>query len=443
MDVIHTTGSSVGARPAAVPFREIGSIRDRLRVLLRHPVRVYRRILEELPYDYPPAIIVIADVANLIIGLAAIGQRHSYFPSALPLLALVLLYPSVPLFCFARVVPHPLMLGVGGLAAVAVFLLQPASSDFAPYLLVVAAGEVAAIARKRVSAAYAAVAILELLAFDLNGHLLWNSPGTRFQGLPIYVVCVTLGWMVGVMLQYQRKYLYQEREYQEVRAAHAADEERRRIAREVHDVIAHSLSVTLLHLTAARHALQTDRDVDEAVDALTDAERLGRQAMADIRRTVGLLDARPSSSAPEPGLGDFDDLVGDFVRAGLCVRYECTGEISTVTAAVGLALYRIGQESLANVVKHAPGATVTVRLAVNAAAVGLVVDNTLPAGLPVESVGGMGLSGMRQRAELLGGRMSAGPFDDGWSVRAQFPLTPSRGGLACPVFPGLLHGTGA
>lgn len=274
--------------------------------------------------------------------------------------------------------------------------------------------------------------MLQLVAFDAIGHV----P----EGLPTYLVGIAFGWMAGLMLQYQRRFLYQERGYQDIRAAQAADEERHRIAREVHDVIAHSLSVTLLHLTAARHALETDRDVEEAVEALTDAERLGRQAMADIRRTVGLLDARPWKQVPEPGVEDIEDLVGDFVRAGLDVRYDREGDLGAVSPAVGLALYRIGQESLANVVKHAYGASARVRLAVDATVVTLTVDNTVPAGLPAQRGAGMGLSGMRQRAELLGGRMTAGPSGRGWSVRAGIPLAPGRGGFSCSVLPGATTG---
>ena len=82
----------------------------------------------------------------------------------------------------------------------------------------------------------------------------------------------------------------------------AASEERRRIAREIHDVVAHSLSITLLNLTVARHALQQDRDIDDAIEALQDAERVGLQAMSDVRLTVGLLGAGPSSPTPEPGI---------------------------------------------------------------------------------------------------------------------------------------------
>ncbi|MEV0293090.1 histidine kinase [Nocardia sp. NPDC050710] len=438
MDVIHAIPSPVGARPA-IPFRESGRVRDRFAAFLRNPIAVVRRSLEELPFDYPPSVMISADAALVVVAVGATIQRHDYFPTVLPLLAVLLVFASVPLFCFFGVTPSPILLAASGLGATAIFLTQPVSADFAPFVLVVMVGEVAAIVSKRWSAVFAVLAVLELIAFDMAGHLQWSVSGQRLQGIQMYTVGIALGWLVGVMLQYQRKFLYQERESQAIREAQAAGEERRRIAREVHDVIAHSLSITLLHLTAARHALQTDRDVDDAVEALVDAERLGRQAMADIRRIIGLLDTGPSKTVPEPGIGDIEDLVGDFVRAGLDVRATFAGDLDTVSAGVGLALYRIGQESLANVVKHAPGATATVRLTVDEAAVRLDVDNTLPAGPARDPGGGMGLSGMRQRAELLGGRIAAGPYDDGWSVRAEFPLAASRARLSCPL-PGLVHG---
>ncbi|WP_082393211.1 sensor histidine kinase [Nocardia arizonensis] len=444
MDVIHAIGSPPSA-VAAVPFRERGTIRDRFAAFIRHPIAVVRTNLEELPFDYPPSVMISADAALIIVVGGAMIQRHDYFPTVLPLAAAMLVFVSVPMFCFFGLTPSPILLAASGLGATAIFLLQPVSADFAPFVLVVVVGEVAAIVAKRWSALFAVLAMLELVAFDAAGYLYWNTDGHRLQGIQMYTIGVALGWLVGVMLQYQRRFLYQERESQAIRATRAADEERGRIAREVHDVIAHSLSVTLLHLTAARHALQTDRDVDDAVEALVDAERLGRQAMADIRRTIGLLDnGQPSKHAPEPGLGDIDDLVTDVVRAGLDVRSSRTGDVGAVSPAVGLALYRIAQESLANVVKHAPGASVTVRLVVDAGSARLSVDNTLPQPPPRERPGGiggngMGLDGMRQRAELLGGAINAGPYDDGWSVRAEFPIGSHRGMPSCPL-PGLING---
>ena len=144
---------------------------------------------------------------------------------------------------------------------------------------------------------------MEDLSLLMNGFATVLS----WQNIGLMAIGILLGMFVGVLLQYQRRFLYQERENQAIRSGKAADEERRRIAREVHDVIAHSLSITLLHLTAARRALQTDDDPTEAVEALVEAERLGRQAMADIRRTVGMLDAGPAQMAPEPGAADIDE----------------------------------------------------------------------------------------------------------------------------------------
>lgn len=403
--------------------RRIAALRDRT-------AGEVRRRLDKAPVDYPPSVILSADAAMLSIAVAAGFQRHAYFPTVLPVIAVGLLLGELALIAFTPMVPTPLSLGLPALAAAAVLLAQPVDGDFAPFILVVAAGQIAAIIPKRRSFVAALVALAELVAFDLAGNLVGGSEHFRLEGLPMYAIGVLLGWMCGAMLYDQRRFLYQERAYQRIRSTRAADEERRRIAREVHDVIAHSLSITLLHLTAARRALQTDEDVTEATEALIDAERLGRQAMADIRRTVGLLDARPAGSAPEPGVDGLADLVDDFVRAGLDLGYRATGDPAAVSAATGLGLYRIGQESLANIAKHAPGASGAVELVVGARHVTLTVRNTLPAGAGTAgSAGrGMGIAGMRHRAELLGGALTAGAEAGHWVVRAAVPLTESSSG---------------
>jgi signal transduction histidine kinase len=173
------------------------------------------------------------------------------------------------------------------------------------------------------------------------------------------------------------------------------------------------LSVTLLHTTAARRGLQEDRDIDDAVVALEQAEQLGRQAMADIRRTVGLLDDGPMKLAPEPGAGEIAGLVNDFARGGLNVTLRADGPVDGVSAAVGLALYRITQESLANVAKHAPDAQSTVTLAISRASAMLTISNQLPVTVvAAQAPEGRGLRGMRQRVELLGGHIDIGPAND-------------------------------
>jgi signal transduction histidine kinase len=208
----------------------------------------------------------------------------------------------------------------------------------------------------------------------------------------------------------------------------------------VHDLVAHSLSVTMLHLTAARREVEDaarqgdSARLDDAVAALQDAERVGRRAMADIRGTVSLLaedGAGPAS--PAPGLDDVPALVADFRRAGLEVAYDAAGELSDVPASTALGLYRIVQESLANVAKHAPGARVQVRLDVDRDPGELVVASDLPRGAR-RNPGGSGLSGMAERATQLGARFSAGPVDRSWVVRVELPrgdLTAE--GHVCPL----------
>ncbi len=242
----------------------------------------------------------------------------------------------------------------------------------------------------------------------------------------LYLGFIAVGWLLGYLMRTQRLLLAEQIAAQEMLAEHAAADERRRIAREVHDVIAHSLSITLLHVTGARRALQQDRDVDDAVEALEQAERLGRQAMADIRRTVGLLDNWPTKTAPttpEPGIDDIAALVEGFQRAGLAVGLCVEGPTDHVSAAVGLALYRITQESLANIAKHAPESKAGVVLDVSTVSARLAITNLLPAAvMAAPSPEGRGLRGMRQRVELLGGAIDVGPTRDGWSVCAEIPL---------------------
>jgi signal transduction histidine kinase len=184
--------------------------------------------------------------------------------------------------------------------------------------------------------------------------------------------------------------------------------------------------------SACPAAARSERDVDDAVDALVDAERLGRQAMADIRRTVGLLDGGPTKIAPEPGIDDIPDLIDYFVQAGLQVTLCSEGRQDQVSAAIGLALYRITQESLANVAKHAPSSKVTVRLDVSPSSVALSIVNEMPVAVAAiaASRDGRGVSGMRERVELLGGVIDAGPCRNGWSVRAEIPLADAQ---QCPL----------
>ncbi|MFI6432827.1 sensor histidine kinase [Rhodococcus oryzae] len=377
---------------------------------------LHRRVAV-LPYDYPPAIPIASDLGLIAAAIVAVAQRGALIPPGWALIGGLIAMSACLGVMLGLPVPHPRLVPVTLIASTfvgtALLLLDPVPNDVAPFILIVGVAQVAATTGPRVSVSVAVAAVGMIVAAATLGDL---------EGIPPYLTGVVLGWMVGFVLQTQLRLLQREREAVAGRAEQAASDERRRIAREVHDVIAHSLSITLLHLTGARRALQEDRDVDEAIEALTDAERLGRQAMADIRQTVGLLDAGPSRVAPEPDIADIPELVADFVRAGVHVKYDLTGSPEAVSAATGLGLYRITQESLANVVKHAPGETAKVRLRVADDAVVVSIVNGTHRAPRSEPGAGSGLRGMRQRAELLGGSLVAGPDANGWSVRAEFPL---------------------
>jgi signal transduction histidine kinase len=398
-------------------------VRDRLRVRT-----------ELIPTGFSWTFVLLVDGALILIAVASTAQRatRADLPAAL-IAALVAVAPLVLFFALA-IKFSPGLTWVTSYTAVIIWLFAtstPIGSDFAPMLLGLMLGVVGALAPVLygVLAMGSAVALLAVA-----------SAAHRLDELALYLSCIAMGWLVGALMRIQAQLMMKQQEMQADLAMHAAADERRRIAREVHDVIAHSLSVTLLHVTGARHALQQDRDIDDAVGALTDAERLGRQAMADIRRTVGLLDAGSANGssptlAPEPGITDIPELIDDFVQAGLPVTLHTDGEPGQVSAAVGLALYRITQESLANIAKHAPASKAHVDLAISPSVVALSVVNELPVRVPDNPAArdGRGLPGMRQRVELLGGVIDAGPCAQGWSVNVEIPIAePSQRSWRCP-----------
>jgi signal transduction histidine kinase len=234
---------------------------------------------------------------------------------------------------------------------------------------------------------------------------------------------LTFTVLAALLIRHQLALVEQMRELQADLAQRSRFEERSRIARDLHDVIAHSLTVSLLHVTSAR--LAVEYEPAEAAQSLAEAERLCRQSLAEVRSTVGLLrqdgDATGGPRPPVPGIDRVPELVGEFRGAGAGVSLHVDGDTGALPATVGSAIYRILQESLTNAARHAPGSAVEVRLAVQPSAVKLQVDSS---GRPGHG-SGMGLLSMRERAEAVGGRCTAGPAGDGWTVRAEVPLSTS------------------
>jgi signal transduction histidine kinase len=214
--------------------------------------------------------------------------------------------------------------------------------------------------------------------------------------------------------------LHLERE-RERGARAAVAEERTRIARELHDVVAHGVSVIAIQSDAAEAAL--DRDPDLARQPLQAIRGSARDALTEMRRLLGVLrcDDDPSEVAPQPGLAQLPDLIE---RAGLPVTLEVQGEPRALPAGIDISAYRILQEALTNVRKHAAAAPTTVRIAWTDDTLELDVrdEGPGPPSRPADD-GGHGLVGMRERVRLLGGELYTGPAGGtgGFEVRAVLP----------------------
>jgi signal transduction histidine kinase len=241
-----------------------------------------------------------------------------------------------------------------------------------------------------------------------------------------WIAGVTVSGGAAILLAHERALLTQLREAQDGLAERSRAEERNRIARELHDVIAHSLTVSLLHVESARLALE--HDPGDAARTLAEAERLGRESLDEVRTIMGMLrtDSDRGATSPVPGIDAFPALVERFQAAGAAVTLTLDGDLDRVRATSGATLYRILQEALTNATKHAPGSAVAVRVNASRSRVELSVDS---AGAP-GSGSGMGLITMRERAEAVGGSCQAGPGGPGWRVLATVPLTPV--GVAAP-----------
>jgi signal transduction histidine kinase len=201
--------------------------------------------------------------------------------------------------------------------------------------------------------------------------------------------------------------------------------ERRRIARDVHDFVGHGLAAVMLQVTSARHVLR--RDPAAAHEALSSAEDVGRRSMRELRRTVALLrrDDEPAAVPPPASASEIRALVDQARAGGLDVELRTRGDLAVVAPGVGVALYRISQEALANAARHAPRARTVLAIDVVDERASLVVETTGPvvaggAGEPGRPR--YGLIGMRERATALGGEFTAGPTAEGWRVSCTLPL---------------------
>jgi signal transduction histidine kinase len=240
---------------------------------------------------------------------------------------------------------------------------------------------------------------------------------------------VTASWVAGVYVSMRRAYVASVHERAETaererdsRAQVAVAAERARLAREMHDVIAHSLSVMITLNDAAAAVEPSPR----AREAISQASEVGRQALSEMHRMLGVLrDGEAAPYTPQPGVEDLSALAAMVRSAGLTVELAATGDLADVAPTAQLALYRIVQESLTNVLKHARNVEkVLVQVVRHEDLIDLRIDDDGASTVaPGGSYPGHGLSGMAERARLFGGTLAAGPRSGGgWSVRAHLDL---------------------
>lgn len=373
----------------------------------------------EAEIDWPPWIPFFAAIIPVAIAVEVVIHRGVLWPPTWETgLAFLAVLPFL-LDCAQGLVPirtslPPLVFSAVVIAPTTVLLLEPTDLDFLPFLFVFLCAEMTSRLRPPLGAAITAACVGVMVGLEVAGE---------FQGSFIWVVGILFGAFAGFAMQRQLLLTTRLQEAQAELVERSAAEERQRIAREVHDVIAHSMSVTMLHVTAARMALERERP-HAALEALREAEQQGRNSLNDIRRTVGLLGPDEGATAPPmPTAADITKLVGDFRSAGLDVELSVRGDARSIPPAAGLNLYRIVQESLTNVAKHAPGASAVVEMNVDEDGIRLRVHNGPGNGAAPapQSSGGLGLKGMAGRAAMLGGSFAADGDGGGWTVSLQAP----------------------
>jgi signal transduction histidine kinase len=241
-------------------------------------------------------------------------------------------------------------------------------------------------------------------------------------GMSLSAIPVLAFWLAGVLVRARRRAtaLAGRNAALQRQAEQAADAERARIARELHDIVAHHLSVIVLQAAGARASGKA------AEAALEKIENSGRQALAETGRLLGVLhdSGEETGLAPRPGIGELDALAASVRAAGLPVNLVVSGDHAGMPAAVDVSVYRIVQEALTNILKHAGGACadVTIGCADEAVTIEITDDGTREPGDRVPA-GGHGLAGMRERAAIFGGELHAGPRPGGgFAVRARLPL---------------------
>ena len=370
--------------------------------------------------------------ALLLTGIGPVAKGNLLFvPVALGLAVPVVFRRANPVGSYATAV-------VAGGIQVALGM-RPVPTDLAILILLYT---LAAYCSRRVSVWGLAVCLVG----SAIGLIRWidlglpDAPGRLATAAVVFAGPALLAWVLGDSMRYRRAYyanledraarLERERDAQ---ARVAAVAERARIARELHDVIAHNVSVMVVQADGASYALATDPG--RAKEALAAISATGRQALAEMRRMLGVLrreeEGPGEARAPQPGIGELGELLDQARIAGLPVSFTVEGAPQPLPGGVALAAYRIVQESLTNTRKHAgPVASASVVLRYSDDTLVLAISDD-GRGAAAPDGAGHGMTGMRERVAMYGGSVVAGPLPGGgFEVVATLPLTPVQAGAA-------------
>jgi signal transduction histidine kinase len=376
------------------------------------PLRAWAR-----RHPVPADLLLACGLLGLSLVVGAQGSNSG------PHLAVVLLV-LVAALGFRRRFPLTVLVGTAALGVVQ-DLLGPQFPPTTVAVLIAVYTVAAYRERLRVAAAVSTVVALTAAGIGEDTGL-----GMFFARLVFTTAIVTAAFALGVNVRTRRAYLASlhdravraERE-RDQESQIAAARERARIAREMHDIIAHNLSVMIALADGAAFAARTNAVQAEA--AAKHVSATGRQALDEMHRLLTVLRSNGDDSprAPQPGIAALDELVNQVRATGLPATWTVTGRRFPLPATVELAIYRVAQEALTNVLKHAVAPTsAKIHLTYDEPLVTLeVLDDGRPVPVPVTSGGGHGLSGMRERASVAGGDVEAGPrAGGGWRVLGTF-----------------------
>jgi len=363
-----------------------------------------------------------SDVAFALL-LAAIEIIGSYFVGhnqpdrrALDALALVLLTAGASALVFRRQYPGWVLLFIGGITLLYLLLDYPKGPNFLPMLIAF----FNAVMQGRRLIAWAVLAA-EFMVFPWLPHALGNEPAPT----PSAILGLA-GWLLVLATAAEIVYARQQRltRTREEEARRRVGEERLRIARELHDVLGHNISLISVQAGVALHLME--KQPEQARVALSVIKDASKDALRELRSVLDVLrqvNEEPPRS-PSPGLASLSDLVSRASEAGLQVHTEVSGDLNGLPASVDLAAFRIVQEALTNVMRHSGHSTSSVHVICNEQELTLRIDNEVGKAGSRDGIGlGQGILGMQERATALGGVVEAGPRPDGgFRVFARLPL---------------------